>query len=86
MGLLPAGDRRRPEPPSVGNFVLVHFPALADQTEAEHASAADAFLRRAGILVRGVKGYGLPAALRITIGTTDENRAVVAALAKFMQR
>lgn len=68
--------------PSVANFVLVHFPA-GDQ---RGARAADAFLKSQGIIVRRVEAYGLPNALRITIGTESDNRAVVAALSAFVGR
>ena len=68
--------------PSVGNFLLVHFPVES----ARNAAAADAFLKRNGIILRRVAAYGLPGALRMTIGTEDDNRRVVAALQKFMER
>lgn len=68
--------------PSVANFVLVHFPA----GEERGALAADAFLKSQGIIVRRVQGYGLPDALRITVGTESDNRAVVSALADFVGR
>lgn len=64
--------------PSVGNFILVKFPE-----EGRTAAAANAFLEARGIIVRGVGGYGLPNALRITIGTEDQNRAVLDALSEF---
>ncbi|MGC8469979.1 MAG: histidinol-phosphate transaminase, partial [Acetobacteraceae bacterium] len=48
--------------PSEGNFLL------ADFATPERARAADGFLRGRGIIVRAVGGYGLPQALRITIG------------------
>ena len=66
--------------PSVANFILVHFP----QEAGRDATACDAFLKQKGIIVRRVAGYGLPGALRITIGSEDENRKVVAALAQFV--
>jgi histidinol-phosphate aminotransferase len=66
--------------PSVGNFVLIHFPAEGPR----NAIAADAFLKSKGIIMRRVAGYGLPNALRMTIGTESDNRAVVDALAEFM--
>ncbi|MBF0335172.1 MAG: histidinol-phosphate transaminase [Alphaproteobacteria bacterium] len=66
--------------PSVGNFILVRFPATAGRD----AKAADAFLRARGIIVRGMGGYGLPDSLRITVGREDENLAVVQALAEFL--
>jgi histidinol-phosphate aminotransferase len=68
--------------PSVGNFLLVHFPV----EPARNAAAADAFLKRNGIILRRVAAYGLPGALRMTIGTEDDNRRVVAALQQFMER
>jgi len=64
--------------PSEGNFVL------ADFATPETAEAADAFLRRRGIIVRGVRGYGLPHCLRITVGTAEEVQAVIEGLAAFM--
>lgn len=68
--------------PSVGNFILIHFPTDA----VKGAMAADAALKAKGIILRAVAGYGLPHALRMTIGTEAENRAVVVALAEFMGR
>ena len=67
---------------SVGNFLLVCFDGLADHD----AEAADAFLKRNGIIVRRMAGYGLPECLRITIGREEEMRAVVDALARFLGR
>lgn len=67
--------------PSVGNFILVEFPA-----DAGHAApAADAFLVSRGIITRRMEGYSLPAFLRITIGSEEANRALVAALAEFLR-
>jgi histidinol-phosphate aminotransferase len=66
--------------PSVGNFLLVHFPHDASKG----AVACDGFLKTRGIIVRRVAGYGLPDCLRITIGTADENQAVATAMADFV--
>lgn len=66
--------------PSVANFILVHFP----KTAGRDAAACDAFLKSRGIILRRVAGYGLPGALRITIGTEAENRKVVEALTAFV--
>jgi histidinol-phosphate aminotransferase len=66
--------------PSAANFVLVRFPATPGRTAAE----AEAFLGRRGYIVRGVKGYGLPEHLRISVGLEAHNRAVVEALAEFL--
>ena len=65
--------------PSVGNFLLVHF------ADAEKAQAADAFLAARGIIVRRVDAYGLPKALRVSVGTEEGNKAFIAALTEFMK-
>jgi len=67
--------------PSVGNFVLVHFPAKGGHT----AAAADAYLTSLGYILRRVSGYGFPNALRMTVGTEEANRGVVSALAEFLR-
>lgn len=66
--------------PSVGNFVLVHFP----ETPGSTAREADEFLCRRGLVLRAVAAYGLPNALRMTVGSSEANGLVVAALAEFM--
>ncbi|MFO1131760.1 MAG: histidinol-phosphate transaminase [Hyphomicrobiales bacterium] len=66
--------------PSVGNFVLVHFP----KDDRHHAHAADAFLQDHGFVVRRMDAYGLPGALRITVGTEEANRGLVACLKAFL--
>ena len=68
-----------PTAPSVTNFVLARFP----QEEGRDANAADTFLRSRGIIVRKMGGYHLPDSLRITVGTSEENQALVAALTRF---
>ncbi|MEJ0027918.1 MAG: histidinol-phosphate transaminase [Rhizomicrobium sp.] len=62
---------------SVANFVLIHF------ADAKTAKAADEFLSRRGVILRGVAAYGLADCLRLTVGTEEANRAAVAALADF---
>jgi histidinol-phosphate aminotransferase len=66
--------------PSVANFLLVHFPKEAGRT----AHAADEFLTSRGMILRRMDAYGLPHALRLTIGTEEANRLVVASLKEFM--
>jgi histidinol-phosphate aminotransferase len=66
--------------PSVANFVLIHFPLDAGKTAAD----ADAFLTERGLVLRGLKNYKLPHALRLTIGTEEANRLVVDGLRDFM--
>lgn len=63
--------------PSAGNFILTLF------ADAAQANAANDYLNSKGIIVRGVGGYGLPQGLRITIGTEEQNRAVIDALTAF---
>lgn len=67
--------------PSVGNFVLIHFPADARRG----AAAADAYLAERGYILRWVTAYGFPDALRMTVGTEEANRGVVAALGEFLK-
>ena len=68
--------------PSIANFVLIHFPDDKGRT----AEDADAFLTRRGLILRRVKAYKLPNALRMTVGSEEANRLAVAALAEFMGR
>jgi histidinol-phosphate aminotransferase len=65
--------------PSVGNFILIHFPREPGRSAVD----ADRFLSERGLVVRNVGAYGLPDALRMTIGTEEANRLVVEALADF---
>jgi histidinol-phosphate aminotransferase len=67
--------------PSVGNFLLIHFPSDAGRT----ATEADAFLTARGLILRRVDAYGLPGALRLTVGNEEANRLVVDALRDFME-
>ncbi len=66
--------------PSVGNFILIHFPKETGKTAAD----ADDYLFRRGIVLRRVEAYGLPDALRMTIGPAESNQATIAALKAFM--
>jgi len=66
--------------PSVGNFILIHFPTEAGRS----AKDADAFLTRRGLVLRAVGAYGLPNCLRMTIGDEEANRLAVAALKDFL--
>ncbi|MER9066631.1 histidinol-phosphate transaminase [Mesorhizobium sp. M0902] len=67
--------------PSVGNFILIHFP----EDKKHSAAAADDYLSARGYILRRVSGYGFPNALRMSIGTEEANRGVVAALATFLK-
>lgn len=61
--------------PSQANFVLATFgdgpPDLGELNER---------LLKQAIIIRPVKGYGLPRSARITVGTADENQRLLAAL------
>ncbi|MEN3791284.1 histidinol-phosphate transaminase [Fulvimarina sp. MAC3] len=67
--------------PSVGNFILVHFPDEPGKTAAD----ADAYLTQRGFILRRVTGYGFPNALRMSIGSEEANRGVVDTLAAFLK-
>jgi len=66
--------------PSVGNFVLVHFPSDGSKTAAE----ADGFLASNNVIVRRMDAYGLPGALRVSIGDEAGCGALIDALQSFM--
>jgi len=61
--------------PSHANFLLVNF--------GTQAAAVNTHLAAHGLIVRDVTGYGLPEYLRISIGTTEENTLLLAALDTF---
>jgi histidinol-phosphate aminotransferase len=65
-------------PESVANFLLVRYGSTSE------ADAADAFFRSRGIIVRKIASYGLADSLRVTIGTEEEMRLVVDAMAAFV--
>lgn len=58
--------------PSLGNFVLIDCARPA-------GPVYEAMLRQ-GVIVRPVGGYGLPTQLRVTIGTSPQNRRMLGAL------
>ncbi len=62
---------------SSANFILARFASR------EEAEACDAHLKSEGIIVRRVAGYGLPEALRITIGDEAACRRVAHAVTEF---
>jgi histidinol-phosphate aminotransferase len=64
---------------SAANFLLLHFPPGV-----KNAEAADAFLIKRGLILRGVASYGLPDCLRLTVGSEEANQLVVQALRDFM--
>jgi histidinol-phosphate aminotransferase len=64
--------------PSVGNFVLVHF------TQQKTAAMADTYLQDHGLVVRRMDGYGIPQALRMSVGTEEANHALVKVLKGFI--
>ncbi len=67
--------------PSAGNFLMVNFSAEPGKTAGE----ADAFLTERGLVLRRIDAYGLPNALRLTIGPEEANRLVVKTLKEFLK-
>lgn len=61
--------------PSVANFLLVN---VGD------GSACFRYLQSRGVVVRPVGSYGLPAWVRITVGTSEQNEKVIACLRDFL--
>lgn len=60
--------------PSQANFVLAHFPTSVDEINKR--------LMSDGVIVRPVKNYSLPNALRISVGTQEQNERLLAVLAR----
>ena len=60
--------------PSVGNFVLVELDGDADAVAQE--------LMKQGVIVRPMRWMGFPSAIRVTVGTAEENRIFLSALEK----
>jgi histidinol-phosphate aminotransferase len=58
--------------PSQTNFVLVEL--------GERTAAIEAALLERGVVLRPMRGYGLPPYSRVTVGTRDENRKLLATL------
>lgn len=67
--------------PSVGNFILVHFPQEGGKT----ARDADQYLLQNGCVLRLVGSYGLPDCLRMTIGSAEACEIVIKLLTQFMK-
>jgi histidinol-phosphate aminotransferase len=61
--------------PAVANFVMLNV--------GDACAVFEKLLRRK-IIVRPLKGYGLPEWARITVGTMEENRKLIAALREVM--
>lgn len=66
-------------PESHTNFVLIPF------ASADVAAAADRRLRAAGLLMRGMAGYGLAHCLRATVAAADHMARAAAILASFRE-
>jgi histidinol-phosphate aminotransferase len=58
--------------PTYGNFILVDF-----NKDSQIVFEA---LQKNGIIARTIKEYGFPNALRITIGTEEQNRRLIKTL------
>ena len=59
---------------SEGNFIMLHL-------EQSGTDVTDALLKE-GVIVRPIRSYGYPNAVRVTIGTQQENERFIDALAK----
>ncbi len=64
--------------PSQANFIMVEFGEKAEETFKK--------LTTQGILVRPLKAYGFPTALRISIGLPEENEFLVKTLKNLLQK
>lgn len=67
--------------PSLANFLLFHLPQGARQTGTEIFE----LLLTKGVIVRPLASYGLPEALRVSIGTRRENETFLKAMAMLLK-
>ena len=67
---------------SITNFLLIKFPSKHNYS----AESAESFLASKGILVRGMKVYGLSNYLRVSIGTKEENIKFINELKTFFRK
>lgn len=67
--------------PSQANFALVRLPDVPGRT----AVQAETALAAQGVLVRGLKPYGMGDSLRITVGEPEQNARVLVALSGFLR-
>ena len=65
--------------PSSANFLTLVF-----ENEEEAASFCDTMLHN-GIILRHLRGWGLPNCIRVTIGTEEENRFFLQQLPSILQ-
>lgn len=70
-------ERGVPSDTSTANFILARF------ASEEEAVACDEFLKKDGLIVRRVAGYGLPNCLRITVGDEPSCRRVAHMIGQF---
>jgi histidinol-phosphate aminotransferase len=63
--------------PGYGNFLMIGF---ADPAE---ATAMNSHLLQHGVIIREIAAYGLPHCLRFSIGTPEENTALLEAIDNF---
>ncbi len=68
-----------PSDTSCANFILARF------ADTDEATACDAWLREAGLIVRQVGSYKLPHCLRITVGDESACRRVATAVRAFKE-
>ncbi|MBV8735256.1 MAG: histidinol-phosphate transaminase [Solirubrobacterales bacterium] len=68
--------------PSDANFLWVHMPDGEEAAERERALVAGLAQRR--VLVRAGASLGGPGAVRVTVGTPEENRRFIAALRELL--
>lgn len=71
------GEHGVPSDTSHANFILARF------SDEEEADACNSYLQSQGLIVRQVKGYKLPNALRITVGDEASCRQVAHAVGQF---
>jgi len=65
--------------PAAGNFIMLRRPSAAS------ADAMVEALMKLGLVVRGLRPFGFPDGIRITVGTPEANDALIAGLDEIME-
>jgi histidinol-phosphate aminotransferase len=66
--------------PSAANFLLVHLPRENQAGEAYN------YLLKRGVIIRPLAAYGLGGSLRVSVGSEDANRALIAGLKGLLEQ
>lgn len=70
--------------PSAANFIMFSLPVRTGRDAGAEAAACHEFLLKRGIIIRGLKSYGMPENMRVTIGNERENKLFLQGVREFL--